>query len=208
VTAHPSPCSNGPVELTSLVADTYLRLAAALEPLPEAAWDTPSLCEGWRVREVVAHVTTAARYTPEQFGELMQQGGGDFQSVSDGIATRDAALPVAAHLANLRSTTLAQWRPPGGGVVGALNHVVVHSLDVTLALPAPSVAPPAALQAILDTMVGGGSERFGVDTAGRRFVATDLEWAWGDGPRVVGSGGELIALLAHRTLPDGRSLAA
>ncbi|GAA1961234.1 maleylpyruvate isomerase N-terminal domain-containing protein [Amycolatopsis minnesotensis] len=32
-------------------------LAAVLEDPDEGQWDTPSLCAGWRVREVVAHST-------------------------------------------------------------------------------------------------------------------------------------------------------
>lgn len=195
------------MELQPLVADTYRRFAALLDPLPDEAWDRPSLCEGWRVREVVAHVTMPARFTPEQFGAELANSGGDFQKLSDGLATRDADLPVAEHLANLRSTTLATWEPPGGGAIGALNHAVVHSLDATLALGQPAAPPADALRVILDDQVGGGSERFGVDPGERRFVATDLEWAWGEGRRVVGSAGELIALLTHRTLPDGRTLA-
>ncbi len=49
--------------------------------------------------------------------------------------------------------------------------------------------------------------RFDVDVTDRRFVAVDLDWAAGSGTRVVGKAGDLVALLAHRTLPDGRSLA-
>lgn len=34
-------------------------LADVLESLHEAAWQRPSLCRGWRVRDVAAHVTLA-----------------------------------------------------------------------------------------------------------------------------------------------------
>ncbi len=49
-------------DLRPLVAAAYLELADLLDEAPESAWDTPSLCEGWRVREVVAHMTMPARY--------------------------------------------------------------------------------------------------------------------------------------------------
>ena len=40
----------------ALVAGQRRELADAVAGLPGAAWDTPSLCAGWRVRDVVAHV--------------------------------------------------------------------------------------------------------------------------------------------------------
>ena len=44
------------------IADEYSALADLLEGAGAGAWDAPSLCEGWRTREVVAHVTMPARY--------------------------------------------------------------------------------------------------------------------------------------------------
>ena len=42
-------------DLQPLVAGTYLTLAELLDAMPAERWDVASLCEGWRVREVVAH---------------------------------------------------------------------------------------------------------------------------------------------------------
>lgn len=195
------------VDLQPYVGTTYAGLADLLERAPASTWDAPSLCAGWRVREVVAHVTMPVRFTPEEFGAAMAEHHGDFGALSNAVAERDAGRPVADQLADLRSPVLAGWQPPGGGAVGALNHAVVHSLDVTVALAAPDVAPEDARRAILADLVGGGAARFDVDTTDRRFLATDIEWAWGEGRSVSAGSGELVALLCHRTLPDGRSLA-
>ena len=122
----------------SWVAPTYTGLADLLAAAAVDAWDAPSLCEKWLVRHVVAHVTMPARLTPEQFGAEMAAAGGDFTVLSDTVATRDAALPVADLLDQLRSPGLHAWQPPGGGAAGALNHAVIHSLDVTIALDRPA----------------------------------------------------------------------
>ena len=66
------------------------------------------------------------------------------------MAARDASLPVAEHLAHLRSPLLHGWQPPGGGAAGALSHAVIHSLDVTIVLDRPAVAPVEAVVAVLD----------------------------------------------------------
>ena len=104
------------------------------------------------MRHVVAHVTMPVRLTPERFGAEMAAAGGDFTVLSDTVATRDASLPAADLLDQLRSPGLHAWQPPGGGAAGALSHAVIHSLDVTVALDRPPVAPAEAATAVLDQL--------------------------------------------------------
>jgi len=188
------------------VAPTYRGLADLLESAPEATWDAPSLCAGWQVRNLVAHVTMPARMTPEQFGAEMAAAGGDFGVLSDTVAARDASRPIAEQLAELRSPVLHGWQPPGGGAAGALSHAVIHSLDATVALDRPAVAPAPALVSVLDQLTGANGAYFGLDLTGTRLEADDADWAWGSGETVRADAGRLVALLAGRTLPDGRSL--
>ena len=108
-------------DLQSWVAPTYDGLADLLAAAPAETWDAPSLCEKWQVRHVVAHVTMPARLTPAQFGAGMAAAGGDFTVLSDTVASRDASLPVADLLDQLRSPELHAWQPPGGGAAGALS---------------------------------------------------------------------------------------
>ncbi|HEU0131547.1 MAG TPA: maleylpyruvate isomerase family mycothiol-dependent enzyme [Mycobacteriales bacterium] len=193
-------------DLQALAAATLDGLAAVLAAGPEATWDAPSLCAGWLVRHVVAHVTMPARLTPETFGAELAAAGGDFGVLSDTVAARDAALPVADLLDQLRSPGLHAWQPPGGGAAGALSHAVIHSLDVTVALGRPAVAPPAGVTAVLDGLTASNGEWFGVDLDGVRLEATDAAWTSGSGTTLRADGGSLVALLSGRTLPDGRAL--
>lgn len=189
----------------SWVAPTCHRLADLLAADVDA-WGAPSLCAGWRVRHVVAHVTMPARLTPEQFGAEMAAAGGDFGVLSDDVAARDASLPVADLLAQLRSPGLHAWQPPGGGAAGALSHAVIHSLDVTVALDRPAVAPVAARTAVLDQLTAARGAVFGVDLTDVRLEADDTGWTWGTGYPVRADSGSLVALLSGRALPDGRTL--
>jgi uncharacterized protein (TIGR03083 family) len=193
-------------DLQSWVAPTYNGLADLLATAPAESWDAPSLCEKWQVRHVVAHVTMPARLTPEQFGAEMAAAGGDFGLLSDTVAARDASLPVTDHLAHLRSPLLHGWQPPGGGAAGALSHAVIHSLDVTVALDRPAVAPAEAVIAILDQLTAANGTIFGLDLTGVRLEATDTDWSWGTGEAVRADSGHLAALLSGRTLPDGHVL--
>jgi uncharacterized protein (TIGR03083 family) len=193
-------------DLHSWVARTYERLADLLAAADADTWDAPSLCEKWLVRHVVAHITMPARLTPEQFGAEMAAAGGDFTVLSDTVATRDACLPVADLLDQLRSTRLHAWQPPGGGAAGALSHAVIHSLDVTIALDRPTVAPTEAATAVLDQLTTATGSWFGVDLTDVRLQATDTAWNWGNGQLVRADSGSLVALLSGRALPDGRTL--
>ena len=190
----------------SWVAQTYQGLAELLTTTAVDAWDAASLCEKWLVRHVIAHVTMPVRLTPEQFGAEMAAAGGDFTVLSDTVAIRDAALPVAELLDQLRSPSLHAWQPPGGGTAGALSHAVIHSMDVTIAIDRPAVAPAEAATAVLDQLTAANGTGFGVDLTGVRLEAADTDWSWGKGRLVRADSGSLVALLSGRALPDGGAL--
>jgi uncharacterized protein (TIGR03083 family) len=162
------------------VAETY----AGLADLAGDHWTAPSLCAGWQVRHVVAHVTMPVRLTPERFGAELAAAGGDFGRLSDAVAERDGELPPAQLLAQLRSPALPRWLPPGGGAPGALRHAVIHSLDVTLAVGRPPVAPAGAVAAVLADLAG--HDWFGTGPLPRRPGEPDAD---------------LLARLAGRTPP-------
>ncbi len=193
-------------DLQSFVAPTCDQLADLLAAAAADIWDAPSLCEKWLVRHVIAHLTMPARLTPEQFGAEMAAAGGDFTVLSNTVAARDASLPVSDLLDQLRSPRLHAWQPPGGGAAGALSHAVIHSLDVTIPLGRPTVAPAEAATAVLDQLTAAQGALFGVDLTGVRVEATDTDWSRGNGPLVRADSGSLVALLSGRALPDGRTL--
>lgn len=196
----------------ALVVDSYRRLAAVLEASPAEVWDHGSMCDGWRVREVVAHMTMPARYSAEAFTEELKACDYDFHRFSNTVAVRDGGLPSDRLLADLRSDQLHRWQPPGGGVEGALTHVVVHALDVTVPLGAPSAAPEAAIRQVLDLLTSGGAhEHFGTDIAGRRFEATDLDWSYGPsaapGEPERAPAADILLRLTGRRIPAGETTA-
>ena len=191
--------------LQPTVAAELTSLADLLDAASDAQWDTASLCAGWRVREVAAHMTMAARYPEEQFMAELQRCGFDFTRLSNEIAARDARLPASELTGNLRSEVMQHWAPPGGGYRGALNHAVIHGLDVTVPLGAPRLASDQTIRVILEDLTHGDvHDRFGIDVAGRRLQATDLDWSFGQGPVLRGPAADLALVICGRTVAPGR----
>jgi uncharacterized protein (TIGR03083 family) len=191
--------------LQPVVAAEFISLADLLAAASAAQWDAPSLCEGWRVREVIAHMTMAARYSEETFMAELRRCDFDFTRLSDEVAARDASLPEGELVASLRSDVMQRWVPPGGGYHGALNHVVIHGLDVTVALDVPRRSPDATMRIVLDDLAGGGGHaHFGTVIANRQLRADDLGWSHGSGPVLRGAAGDLAAAMCGRTVPAGR----
>ena len=161
------------------------RLTGLLSDLHPDQWAANSLCAGWRVREVVAHMTTPYRHTAESVMAGIVGAGGDFNRFADALAKQDTSqVSDADLLTSLRDNIENPWQPPGGGQAGALSHDVIHGLDITepLGLPRP---PADRIRLILASAGEGQLAYFGVDLTGRRLVATDTDLALGDGPNVT-----------------------
>ena len=220
-------------ELSREIAAERRALAGVLAALPASSWDAPSLCAGWRVREVVAHMTMPFRYTGERFMAEITSSAGDFTAMSDRCAKRDAAAPPADLLAALRDNAGHPWQPPGGGLIGALTHDVIHGLDFTVPLttgPLTTVplttgplttgplstgplttgplstgrfVPAERLLLVLRSVTGPALEHFGTDLAGLELRATDLDWSFGAGQPLSGAAQDLLLVVAGRSLPPG-----
>jgi uncharacterized protein (TIGR03083 family) len=187
------------------IAEEFVALADLLEAAGPGVWDEPSLCEGWRTREVVAHVTMPVRYSGPAFMAELEAAGGDFTRLSNTIAARDGALPTERLLADLRSDVLHCWQPPGGGQDGALTHCVVHCLDVIEAVPLSRRVPDRRIARVLSLVADPSAPNlFGTDLSGVTLLADDLEWSSGEGTPVEGSAQSLVLVACGRLLPEGR----
>ena len=184
--------------INDLIAAERQALATVLSGLAPEQWDAPTLCAGWRVREVTAHITMPFRYSTEQYLRELQASHGDFSQMADRCARRDAARPVAELAGNVHHP----WQPPGGGFEGALSHDVIHGLDITVPLATGRRVPEPHLLTVLDFLTGrGGGTVFGTDLTGVELRADDLDWSYGSGAPVTGLGQHLLLAMAGRRLP-------
>ncbi|MFI5698223.1 maleylpyruvate isomerase family mycothiol-dependent enzyme [Kribbella sp. NPDC051586] len=189
-------------DIRSAVAGERTDLAEVLAGLPEDDWDKPTLCEEWRVRELVAHITMPYRISMPRFLTGLIRAGGKFDRYADRQARADAGALSSADLVEcLRQNVNHPWKPPGGGYVGALSHDVIHGLDVTVALGIDRQVPAERLHFILDDLNPRQVKYFGVDLTGVQLRATDLDWTYGAGTPLSGAAQDLLLVLCGRTLP-------
>jgi uncharacterized protein (TIGR03083 family) len=172
-------------------------LVDALDKLPEADWEKDSLCTGWTVREVVAHMIATATMTPPRFFGKLISSGFDFQKMT----RRDIAAIMDgrshAELVNLlRSRVDARTAPPGPAT-SWLGETIVHGEDVFRALGGYRDHPVEHVVAVADFYQGsnlliGAKNRI----SGLTLRATDTDWQHGTGPEVSGP---IIALVLAMT---------
>ncbi|MEV0646144.1 maleylpyruvate isomerase family mycothiol-dependent enzyme [Phytomonospora sp. NPDC050363] len=172
------------------------RLADLFAGLAPEQWDAPSLCAGWRVREVVAHMTMPYRTKPLSVLAGIVRAGFSFHRYADRDARATAQrMDGAALVALLRRNLDNPWRPPGEGAVSALSHDVIHGLDATepLGLPTP---PPERVALVLASIGPRHLKYFGAEIGGRRMTATDADVSVGEGPQDVPMHAKDILLVA------------
>ncbi|MFE6844602.1 maleylpyruvate isomerase family mycothiol-dependent enzyme [Streptomyces sp. NPDC057686] len=200
------PTTDKQAVLKAAIAAERRELADVFAALGADDWRAPSLCEGWTVREVVAHMSMGFRLSlPATLGELLKARG-NLHRMTDRVARRDAAAHSTTELsAFLRDHAHHPWTPPVGGLPAALGHDVVHGLDVTTALGLDRRVPEDRLRILLDAIQPRGLKFFGVDLTGVRLRAQDTDWSYGSGADPVhGTAQDLLLLAFGRRLPPGR----
>ncbi|MFG2649599.1 maleylpyruvate isomerase family mycothiol-dependent enzyme [Streptomyces sp. NPDC048436] len=189
---------------TAIAAERH-DLADLLDALPPVKWEAPTLCAGWSVREVAAHMSLGFRYSlPKTLAELVKARG-SLHRMTDRCARRDAAaFPDGQLAAFLRDNADHPWQPPMTGPEGALGHDVVHGLDISVALGLGRRVPLDRVHTLLKKVTPKSTRFFGADVDGIQLRADDLDWSYGKGTLLTGAAQDLLLVLYGRKLPPGR----
>lgn len=190
------------VDVRTEIAAERSELADVLDTLTEQQWDAPTLCKGWRVRDVVAHMSMGFRYSFGSTALELARSGGNLHRMTDRLARRDASVLMPHELATaLRDNAHHPWKPPVGGLAAALGHDVIHGLDITVALRLGRQVPPQRLRIVLETVRPSTLRFFRAHLDDVELRATELEWTYGRGTPVARPAQELLLLAYGRTLP-------
>ncbi|GAB2686657.1 maleylpyruvate isomerase family mycothiol-dependent enzyme [Kribbella swartbergensis] len=174
-----------------------LDLADFLDTLDADDWNVPSLCTGWTIHHVAAHLTTSTRTTLGVALRGMIRARFDFDRMEDVMARECAARFTPAELiAQFRETAGSARRAPGAGPLDPLVDALVHGQDIARPLGRERVMPAeqtlAALEHVRNSAFYGARKRF----RGMRLVATDADWSAGDGAEELRATAADLLLLA------------
>jgi len=184
------------VSALDMAKEERTELASFLAGLDSEDWQRESLCVGWTVQDVVAHMISyddlsrsglVGRFLAGRLVHANQIG----VDLARGQSSDEVLQRLRAHL-----------RPQGltagfGGMIG-LTDGMIHHQDIRRALDRPRQIPPNRLLRVIASVPGNPRLAARRWIKGLRLVATDLDWSHGAGPEVAGTAEALLMAMAGR----------
>ena len=175
-----------------------VRLKSAYE-LDEAQLATPSLCLGWNVKTVAAHVVSTVDDGMSGFLQMAIRRASLGRGI-DELARRRAQGPSAELVASIRKRADRPISSPVFGPLGPLADILVHSGDIRIPLGLP-FEPDVQLAALaMDFLTGRWP--IGFLPLGRlrriRLSATDVNRTWREGAEISGPVAALMMSVCGR----------
>ena len=181
------------------------RLAADVGALPADRWRLPSLCPGWNVHDVLAHLVDTARMGRLSFVRELLTARLDFDRANEaGILREKRANPMDTVQALRDAAELT--RTPPVNLDTRLVEAIVHGEDIRRPLEITgtysdwTVVRALAYQLRTPVSFGGGRER----AAGLRLIIRSTGASWGTGAEVTGEALDLLLAVSGRPVPRAR----
>ncbi|WP_460816661.1 maleylpyruvate isomerase family mycothiol-dependent enzyme [Nocardioides korecus] len=177
-----------------------LALADLLDTLLPRQWEAQSLCGGWTVADVVTHLAGLLTGGAAAVARAAVRARGDLHAANRATVAAGAGRHRAELVEDLRTHAASHVHPPGMGSRAPLAEVMLHRLDIAVPLGLTVDRPDEPWAPVLDFLTSPQA-RLGFVPRGRPRVslgATDLSWASGDAPDVVGPAASLALVLSGR----------
>jgi uncharacterized protein (TIGR03083 family) len=182
------------------VGDQRRQIADLIDDLDESQLATTSLCTGWDVKTVAAHLVSVFADSFWVFMGWAVRCGSMARAI-DELARRRAKLPAAEIADTLRRCADYPLSPPLFGPLDPLADILVHDGDVRIPLNLPFRPDAGLATQALDFLTGPW--RFGFVPLGGLWgislQGTDIDRSWGKGAAVHGPVAALMMSVAGRS---------
>ena len=182
-----------------VIAAERRAIADMLDGLSPQQWETQSLCAGWSVRQVAAHLSVVLTHGVGTFLVAAIRAGGNLDRANRMVAAREATRPIPDLVGDLRANADSRFTPPTFGSEAPLAEVLLHGEDMRVPLGIADGRAErwrGALDLLLSPKGRRGFAAKGVPAL--RYVATDTEWAHGSGVEVRGPAVALALTISGR----------
>jgi uncharacterized protein (TIGR03083 family) len=181
-----------------MARDERSELAAFLSGLTPEQWESPTLCEKWRVRDVAIHTVSYDELSTSGLVSRFLRGRLSTDRINAiGVADYADWSPEQI-VALIGSCTEPKGLTGGFGGRIALTDGMIHQQDIRRPLGLPRDIDPERLCTALDFARFAPTIRGAWRARGVRLVATDLDWSFGSGDDVRGAGEALLMAMAGR----------
>jgi uncharacterized protein (TIGR03083 family) len=187
-------------------ADVHVERGALVEDLsrlgPEQ-WDVASLCKGWAVRDVVAHLAATAVLSKRGFAREFVSAGFSVDRIVQRQVAAGRQRDPNVLLAALR-TSVSATASPLLPVISRVVEIIVHGEDIRRPLGLrhaySNVHVGAAVAYLAGDRLSGGKRRL----AGLKLIGNDARFVVGDGLAVEGPAVSLLLTACGRrvALPE------
>jgi uncharacterized protein (TIGR03083 family) len=184
--------------MKQLAADERAEFAAFLETLTPEQWDAPTLCDEWRVRDVVAHVVSYDDLSLGAAFARVARAGFSLRRANHARLAELANLSTAEILAMVRRNLVPSGLTAVAGARIALTDGLIHHQDIRRPLGLPREIPPERLRRALTFAMTAPPLAVAPRVRGLRLVATDLDWTHGTGQEVTGPAEALLMAATGR----------
>lgn len=166
---------------------------------------TRSLCDGWSVHDVAAHLVMPLEVGMPKFLLTMLACRGDFDRANVRLTRQQARRPFDEIVEVLRRRAASRFTPPGSGPQAPLTDLLVHGLDIRWPLGLTRDIPEERVQTSLTFLTSRSARGLVAKGAldGLRFEADDVDWTHGHGPIVSGAAEALLLTFTGRSAALG-----
>ena len=185
-------------DLMVLAQQERADLLELLQSLTAEQWQARSLCTAWTVRDVATHIVSYDELSTPNLVATFLRGGLRVARVNQVALDRYRDLDTGGVLDLVQRNQRPAGLPSGFGGGIALTDGTIHHQDIRRALGLPRDIPASRLVPALDFALRAPTLPARKNTKGLKLVATDLDWAAGDGPEVNGTAEALLMAATGR----------
>lgn len=153
--------------------------------LGQVEWSVQSMCEGWRVRDVVAHLVGVER-------ELWIYFTATPNNANQKQVDRRTELSTKQLVEQLEDTLLKPGFLTRRFPKLALYDMWVHQQDIRWSLGRERQQDPERLKMVLDTISGRAIKNLAKHN--QKLIATDIDWQLGEGSEIIRGKAEVLAM--------------